>query len=98
MDFSFAVVVLYAVILGLVAPYITVHSEKYGALLPPAIALATGSLLWGILTWVGMPYTSAWIFLIVMVAMPVAMIFISARIAKIRDTAEADALLLAKTK
>lgn len=98
MDFSFAVVVLYAVILGLVAPYISVHSEKYGVLVPPAVAVATGSVLWGILTWVGMPYTSAWIFIIVMIAMPVAMIFVSGRIAKMRDAAEADALRLAQAK
>ena len=73
MDFSFAVIFIYAVILGLVAPYITAHSEKYGVLLPPTIALVTGSALWSVLTWLGMGYTDAWIWIIVMVAMPIVM-------------------------
>ena len=49
MDVSFAVILLYTLVLGLVAPYISAHSEKYGALVPPTIALTTGSVLWSIL-------------------------------------------------
>ncbi|NDH66106.1 MAG: hypothetical protein EBY26_07040 [Microbacteriaceae bacterium] len=86
-DVSFAVVLLYTLILGLVAPYITVHSEKYGALVPPAIALATGSVLWVVVTWVGLSYTNAWTWLIVMVAMPIVMMVVSSRLAKARDAA-----------
>lgn len=95
MDASFSVVVLYAIILGLVAPYITVHSNKYGALVPPAIAMVTGGVLFSILTWVGMRYTDAWIWLIVMVAMPIVMMFAASRIAKMRDRAEEEAIALA---
>ena len=98
MDFSFAVIFIYAVILGLVAPYITANSEKYGVLLPPTIALVTGSVLWGALTWLGMGYTDAWIWIIVMVAMPISMIFFSRRVAKSRDAAEEEALMLARSK
>ncbi len=87
MDFSFAVVVVYAIILGLVAPYISAHSDKYGALLPPAIAIATGSVIWSVLLWVGMPTTDAWIWLAVMLVMPVAMIIVSNRLANRRDKA-----------
>jgi hypothetical protein len=97
MDFSFAVVVVYAIILGLVAPYITIHSEKYGALVPPAIALVAGSILWGGLTWLGMPYTDAWIWLAVMLVMPIVMMIGANRIAKMRDLAFEEELRLAKS-
>jgi hypothetical protein len=97
MDFSFVVVVIYAIILGLVAPYISVHSEKYGALLPPAIGLASGSILWSVLIWVGMPNTNAWLWMIIMVLMPVAMIVGANRVAKMRDEQQAEELLLNKS-
>jgi hypothetical protein len=96
MDFSFSVVVVYAIILGLVAPYISAHAEKYGALVPPAIALVTGSVLWGVLIWVGMSTTDAWIWFAVMLAMPVAMIVLANRIAAIRDKAFQEKLELAQ--
>jgi hypothetical protein len=67
--------VAYAVILGLVSPYVGLKSEKYGSLVPAAVAFAFGSLLWIILTWVGMSHTDGWIWIIVMVAMPAAMWF-----------------------
>ena len=98
MDFSFAVIFIYAVILGLVAPYITVHSEKYGVLVPPTIAPVTGSVLWSALTWLGMGYTDAWIWIIVMVAMPIVMMVVAGRLAKARDAADEDALMLARSK
>jgi hypothetical protein len=87
LDVSFAVVLLYTLVLGLVAPYITVHGEKYGALVPPTIALVTGSVAWVAVTWAGLEYTNAWTWLIVMLAMPVAMMFGSSRLAKRRDAA-----------
>ncbi|MEY4349277.1 MAG: hypothetical protein RL719_574 [Actinomycetota bacterium] len=96
MDFSFSVVVVYAIILGLVAPYISAHSDKYGALLPPAIATATGSVIWGALIWVGMPTTDAWIWLAVMLVMPVVMIIVSNRVANSRDKAFEEELKLAQ--
>jgi lipopolysaccharide export LptBFGC system permease protein LptF len=92
LDVSFAVVVLYTLVLGLVAPYITVHSEKYGALVPPTIALVTGSALWVLLTWLGFAYTDGWTWIIVMVAMPVVMMFAASRLAKARDKAFAKQL------
>jgi len=98
MDFSFVVVVIYALILGLVAPYISVHSEKYGALLPPAIGLAIGSVLWAVLIWVGLPNSNAWLWMIIMVLMPVAMIIGANRIAKMRDDQQAEELRLNKSK
>ena len=70
-----AFLVVYAVILGLVSPYVGLKSEKYGSLVPAAAAFLFGSLLWTILTWVGMSHTDGWIWTIVMVAMPVAMWF-----------------------
>ncbi|MFM5903650.1 MAG: hypothetical protein ACKOOD_01025 [Microbacteriaceae bacterium] len=95
-DVSFTVVILYTLVLGLVAPYITVHSEKYGALVPPTVALSTGSVLWVILTWSGMAYSDAWTWLIVMVLMPVVMMFVSSRLAKSRDKAFETKLAAAK--
>ena len=84
MDFSFAVIAFYAAILGLVAPYIYARSEEYGALLPPAIALSVGSVLWGALTWLGFKYTEGYIWVIIMVVMPLVMVFVSSRLAHSR--------------
>jgi L-cystine uptake protein TcyP (sodium:dicarboxylate symporter family) len=84
MDFSFAVIAFYAAILGLVAPYIYARSEEYGALLPPAIALAVGSVLWGALTWLGFKYTEGYIWVIIMVVMPLVMVLVSSRLAHSR--------------
>jgi L-cystine uptake protein TcyP (sodium:dicarboxylate symporter family) len=84
MEFSFAVIAFYAAILGLVAPYIYARSEEYGALLPPAIALAVGSVLWGALTWLGFKYTEGYIWVIIMVVMPLVMVVVSSRLAHSR--------------
>jgi L-cystine uptake protein TcyP (sodium:dicarboxylate symporter family) len=84
MEFSFAVIAFYAAILGLVAPYIYARSEEYGALLPPAIALAVGSVLWGALTWLGFKYTEGYIWVIIMVVMPLVMVIVSSRLAHSR--------------
>jgi hypothetical protein len=68
-------IVIYAGILGLVAPYVGVKSEHYGSYVPTALAITSGSVLWILLTWVGMPYDQAWIWIIVMLGMPAAMWF-----------------------
>ncbi len=67
--------VIYAGILGLVAPYVGVKSEHYGSYVPTALAVTSGSILWILLTWIGMHYDEAWIWLIVMLGMPAAMWF-----------------------
>ena len=67
-----AVVVVYAILLSLVAPFVLPKSDFYGKFVPFSIALAAGSVLWIVLTWVGMNYQEAWIWLIVMLAMPAA--------------------------
>jgi len=84
MEYVFAVIVGYSVILGLVAPYINAKSEEFGWVLPPAVALATGSILWGALTWLGFKYEEAYIWAIVMVLMPVVMVIVSNRVAHSR--------------
>ncbi len=92
MEFSFAVIAFYAAILGLVAPYIYARSEEYGALLPPAIAMAIGSVLWAGLTWLGFKYTEGYIWVIIMVVMPLVMIVVSSRLAHARIQAREEKL------
>jgi hypothetical protein len=75
-----AFIVVYGAILGLVAPYVGVASKKYHVTLPGAIATIYGALLWAILTWTGLSYTDPWIWLIVMLTMPVAMWFGAKRV------------------
>jgi hypothetical protein len=96
MDVSFAVILLYTLVLGLVAPYISVHSEKYGALVPPTIALTTGSIIWSVLIWLGVGTQDGWLWLIIMLAMPLVMVFASARLASARDKAYEAKLAAAK--
>ena len=80
-------VVAYGAILGLVAPYVGVKSKAYGSLVPTALAVASGSVLLAIFTWVGLHYDEAWIWLIVMLGMPAVMWFGANRIAKMREAA-----------
>ncbi len=80
-----AFIVVYGLILGLVAPYVNLSHEAVGSLVPTGLAIAAGSVLWAILTWAGMPYDQPWIWLIVMLTMPVAMFFGGKQIAKTRD-------------
>lgn len=94
MEFLF--ITFYAVILGLVAPYVTIRSDKYGVLVPPTIALASGAALWVILTWFGLDYTSGWIWSIVMILMPVAMFFGAKRIEGIRAKQDNEKLIAAR--
>ncbi len=68
-------IVIYAVLLGLVAPYVGLASEHYGSYVPTALAVVSGSVLWMLGTWSGLHYDEAWIWLIVMLGMPAAMWF-----------------------
>ncbi|MCX8528889.1 MAG: hypothetical protein ORN27_02330, partial [Rhodoluna sp.] len=60
-----AFILVYAAILGLVAPYLGIDVKKIGSLVPGAIALTKGALAWAVLTWCGMHYDQAWIWVIV---------------------------------
>ena len=90
MEFLF--IVFYAAILGLVAPYVQIGSDRYGSFVPPVIGLATGSVLWVLLTWLGFGYTDAWIWTIVMLGMPVAMFVGSKALDKAREKSDEQAL------
>lgn len=92
MEFAFAVIVFYAVILGMVAPYVFTKSEEYGKLLPPAISLIAGSVLWVLLTWLGFKYEEGYIWAIIMILMPLAMTLVSSRIAQARISAREEKL------
>lgn len=86
------VIVAYAGLLALVAPFVMPKSEHFGNLVPGALALTAGSVLWLLLTWFGFRYDEAWIWMIVMLLMPVATWFGTAYIRKTRETEEANAL------
>jgi uncharacterized membrane protein YeaQ/YmgE (transglycosylase-associated protein family) len=90
MEFLF--IVFYAAILGLVAPYVQIGSDRYGSFVPPVIGLATGAVLWVVLTWLGFGYTDAWIWSIVMLGMPVAMFFGSKALERQREKLDEQAL------
>jgi hypothetical protein len=81
-----AFILVYAAILGLVAPYLGIDLKLIGSLVPGAIALVFGTLSWAALTWVGLPYDEAWIWLIVMLGMPAVMI-LSVRIMSAKRSA-----------
>jgi hypothetical protein len=86
------VIISYAAILALVAPFVMPKSEHYGNLVPGALALTSGSVLWLLLTWLGFSYNEAWIWFIVMLLMPVATLFGTAYLRKTREVEEAKAL------
>jgi uncharacterized membrane protein YeaQ/YmgE (transglycosylase-associated protein family) len=90
MEFLF--IIFYAAILGLVAPYVQIGSDRYGSFVPPVIGIATGSVLWVLLTWLGFGYTDGWIWTIVMLGMPVAMFFGSKALDKKREKLDEQAL------
>jgi len=69
-----AFILVYAAILGLVAPYLGLNTKAMGSLVPGAIALVKGAAAWALLTWCGLHYDEAWIWVIVMLAMPAAMV------------------------
>jgi hypothetical protein len=84
-----AFLVVYAAILGLVAPYVIGKREQYGSLVPAVASLVAGSALWAILTWVGLKYDEGWIWVIVMLAMPAALFIATSYLAKQRDKRDA---------
>lgn len=91
-----AFVVIYGLLLGLLAPYILGDNrEGYGMLVAPGIAVVSGSVLWTLLTWVGLSPNDAWIWLLVMLGMPVAVWFGVHRLVKLRLVHEEEAIKLA---
>lgn len=91
-----AFVVVYGLLLGLLAPYILGDDrEGYGMLTAPGIAIVSGSALWTIFTWIGLSPNDAWIWLLVMLGMPVAVWFGVHRIVKMRLAHEEEAIRLA---
>ena len=86
------VILAYAGILALVAPYVLPKSDFYGKLVPFSAAMVAGSVLWLILTWVGFAYDQAWIWFIVMLLMPAAIWFSTRYLHTNREQAEAKEL------
>jgi hypothetical protein len=70
-----AFLLIYAAMLAAVTPYVTGDNESYGTLVPGAAAIATGAVLWSVLTWLGLPDTDGWIWSLTMILMPVGMGF-----------------------
>ncbi len=86
------VIVVYSLLLALVAPFVLPKSDFYGKLVPFSISLISGSALWLVLTWFGFVYQEPWIWLIVMLGMPVAAWFVTGFLHKTRKAAEEAAL------
>ena len=86
------VVVGYAAILALVAPFVFLPSEHYGKLVPAGISLVAGSATWLILTWLGFAYDQAWIWFIVMLTMPLVAWFGTRALESNRKKQEANEL------
>jgi hypothetical protein len=86
------VIVGYAAILALVAPFVLPKTDFYGRLVPFSIALASGSLVWLVLTWLGFSYTEAWIWFIAMLVMPAASWLFTRNLHRVREAAEATKL------
>lgn len=81
-------ILVYAGLLALVAPFVIGTSERVGNLVPAGLAIVSGSALWIILTWLGFSYSEVWIWFLVMLLMPVAVFFGSKTLEKIRETGE----------
>jgi hypothetical protein len=86
------VILAYAAILALVAPFVLPKTDFYGKLVPFSVALTSGSVVWLVLTWLGFSYTEAWIWFIAMLAMPAATWFTAGYLLKTRETSEATKL------
>jgi hypothetical protein len=86
------VLIAYAAILALVAPFVLPKAEHYGNLVPAGISLASGSIIWLLLTWFGFHYDEAWIWFIAMLGMPAAGWFGVGYLATTRKKAEAEKL------
>jgi uncharacterized membrane protein YeaQ/YmgE (transglycosylase-associated protein family) len=88
MDFTFAAssvfLVIYALLWGLVAPYIGLRSEEHGSFVPAAIGIVFSQVLATLLTSVGLSYENGWTWIILMLTTPAAMWFGSKRLASAR--------------
>ena len=82
------IILAYAGILALVAPFVLPKSDHYGNLVPVAIAATSGAVLWLLLTWLGFHYDEAWIWFLVMLGMPAAAWFGTHRLDSVRKAAE----------
>ena len=91
------VVVAYAAILALVAPFVFPPSEYYGKLVPAGIALVSGAGAWLVLTWLGFHYDEAWIWFIVMISMPLVAWFGTRALEATRKKQEEDELTQIRT-
>lgn len=80
--------IVYGAILALVAPILLPKSDFYGKLVPLGLALTSGAALWLILTWLGFHYDEAWIWFLVMMAMPAAVWFGTHYLVRQREAAE----------
>jgi cyanate permease len=69
------IIVGYAAILALVAPFIVGRSNNYGSLVPFGLAAVSGGLLFLVFTWLGFSYEQAWIWFAVMLGMPAVVWF-----------------------
>ena len=85
-----AFLVIYAALLTAVVPYLDKDADRYGTLIPGALSLAVGAVVWSILTWVGMSDTDGWIWAITMVLMPVGMALTLHRYAGMRADGKLD--------
>ena len=86
------IIVAYAGILAMVAPFVLPKSDFYGNLVPASLALSSGSFVWLVLTWFGFSYSSPWIWFIAMLVMPVATWFGTGYLSRTRAAAEASKL------
>jgi Ca2+/Na+ antiporter len=86
------IIVIYAGILALVAPFILGRSNNYGSLVPFGLAAVSGATLFLLFTWLGFSYEAAWIWFLVMLGMPAAVWF-GLKLIESKRTAEDDAEL-----
>lgn len=73
-----------ALALGLIVRYSMKNRDRVGVLMIPALATATGSLTWAILTWVGIASTDPLIWLATFVAAGVVAWVVNAQIIRRR--------------
>jgi Flp pilus assembly protein TadB len=83
------IILIYAGILALVAPFVLPPSEHYGKFVPAGLAVTSGAALWLVFTWLGFHYDEAWIWFIVMLGMPAAAWFGTKALDARRQDAEA---------
>jgi len=82
------IIALYGLLLALVAPFVLPPSDHYGKAVPAAISLVAGSVIWLVLTWLGLSYQQAWIWFAVMLGMPAVGWFGASYLDKSRQKSE----------